>query len=151
MNITEIYQPNPVTIPAYETLTTAAQVMREKHIGYLIVVKPDLVDGSVKPVGVITDRDIVVAVVAKGEDPRTLTVGDVMTYEPVVAHHDENMPDILARMRRIGIRRIPVLGSREELLGVLALDDILTHLADELESIVGAIRGGQVIEHTLRP
>jgi predicted transcriptional regulator len=115
-------------------------------MGYLIVVRPELGDGTVKTVGVITDRDIVVAVVAQGGDPRTLCVGDVMTREPVAAQADEELSDVLSRMRRSGIRRLPVHGARGELVGVLSLDDILTHIASELESIVGTVRGQQVME-----
>ena len=151
MKIAEIYQPTPVTVHAYDTLIDAAQLMRERHVGSLIVVRPELGDDTVKTVGILTDRDIVVAVVAQGSDPRTLTVGDVMNRQPIVAQWDEELSDVLARMRRSGIRRVPVLGTHSELVGVLSLDDIVTHLAGALESIVGAVRGQQLKEGARRP
>jgi CBS domain-containing protein len=151
MKIAAIYHPAPVTVHAYETLIDAAQLMRERHVGSLIVVRPELGDDTLKTVGIITDRDIVVAVIAEGMDPRTLTVGDAMNRQPVVAQCDEELSDVLARMRHRGVRRIAVLGAHGELKGVLSLDDIVTHLAAELESLVGAVRGQQVMEGARRP
>src|SRR5688572_9194655 len=81
MNVGQICQRNVVTVRASDDLSTAARMMREKHIGYLIVVEPTS-QGERTPVGVLTDRDIVVAVVAQDADPRALTVGDVMTCNP---------------------------------------------------------------------
>src|SRR5690242_2827795 len=80
---------NVVTVRQFDELTAAAQLMREKHIGYLVVVEPDVAEGGARPIGVLTDRDIVVAVVAGGADARALRVGDVMTQQPVtVAEFD---------------------------------------------------------------
>jgi CBS domain-containing protein len=125
--------------------------MRARHVGSLIVVRPELADDTLKTVGIITDRDIVVAVLAQGADPRTLSVGDVMNRQPVVARNDEELSDVLARMRHQGIRRVPVQGARGELLGILSLDDIVTHLATELDGIVGTVRAQQVLEGARRP
>jgi signal-transduction protein with cAMP-binding, CBS, and nucleotidyltransferase domain len=73
MNIRQLCKPNPVTVRAIDDLNSAAEAMREKHVGYLVVVEPGPEDQTFKPVGVLTDRDIVVAVVARGIDPRTCT------------------------------------------------------------------------------
>src|SRR5215472_12892065 len=86
MIVSEICQPNPVTIGPHEELHTAARLMRERHIGYLIVVEPYYT--APPPVGVLTDRDIVVGVLAKGTDARLVKVGEVMTREPVVVRED---------------------------------------------------------------
>ena len=125
--------------------------MREKHIGYLVVVDPEVVDQSLRPVGVLTDRDIVVSVVARETDPRALRVGDVMTQQPVTVGSAEPVERALREMRRIGVRRLPVVGQRGELIGVLSLDDVLEVLAGELQSIAGSIRNERVIERSLRP
>ena len=125
--------------------------MREKHIGYLVVVDPEVVDQSLRPVGVLTDRDIVVSVVARETDPRALRVGDVMTQQPVTVGSTEPVERALREMRRIGVRRLPVVGQRGELIGVLSLDDVLEVLAGELQNIAGSIRNERVIEGSLRP
>jgi CBS domain-containing protein len=150
VNIRDIYTHAPVTIRESEDLVAAARLMREHHIGYLVVVEPH-VSGSVKPVGVLTDRDIVVSVIAKGTDPRELRVGDVMTRKPVMIDESKSLAAALSEMRRIGVRRMPVVGAPGELLGVLSLDEVLDALAEELLAVVGSIRSELRQEAALRP
>jgi CBS domain-containing protein len=145
-----ICQRDVVTIRESEDLTAAAQRMREEHIGYLIVVEADQLDRSLRPVGVLTDRDIVIAVVAKGVDPHTLTVGDVMTRQPVVVTQDSSVRATLQEMRRIGVRRVPIVGARGDLVGMVSIDDILETLAEELGNIAGSIRKEQRTESAFR-
>lgn len=151
MNVGKICQHNVVTVRPFDELTTAAQLMRERHIGYLVVVEPDLAEGGARPIGVLTDRDIVIAVVAGGVDPKTLTVGDVMTQQPVITAESSSTRAALQEMRRIGVRRLPVIGSRGELRGVLSIDDVLDSLASELQDVAGSIRNERRIETALRP
>jgi CBS domain-containing protein len=125
--------------------------MREEHVGYVVVVEPAVQEGAFKPMGVLTDRDIVVAVVAKDSDPRALRANEVMTREPTVAFENESLGAALRKMRKVGVRRLPVVGSRGELLGVLSLDDIIDALVGELENVAGSIRSEQLIEHSFRP
>jgi CBS domain-containing protein len=150
MNVAKLCRYQAVTVRKYEDLIAAAELMRRHHVGYLIVVEPELGTDSVMPIGVLTDRDIVISVVARATDPRTLTVGDVMTQQPVVAAEDESLDSALESMRRIGVRRLPVVGARRQLVGVLSLDDILDMLAAELSNVAGSIRNEQRIESALR-
>lgn len=123
-------------------LGEAARLMREHHVGCLVVV--DEVDGLRKVVGVMTDRDIVVAVVARGVAPETLRVGDVMSADPVSAREEDSLIDLMRTMRAKGVRRVPVVGERGELVGIVTLDDVLAVLAEELGLLVAAIdREGQ--------
>jgi CBS domain-containing protein len=109
--------------------------MREAHVGDLIVVEEN---GSHRvPVGMITDRDIVVGVVAKEvTEFAKLAVGDVLLGELVIARSDEDLSDALGRMRRHGIRRIPVVDKQGNLEGIFTLDDLLAVLTHDLESVV---------------
>jgi CBS domain-containing protein len=150
MNIKNICQKNPVTVRRSDDLLKAAQLMREKHIGYLVVVEPDVADGPQRPIGVLTDRDIVITVVARETDPRSLRVEDIMTRQPVTASSADSIDKALQEMRRVGVRRLPVVGPRGELVGILSLDDVLEVLAGELQNVAGSIRNEQVIEGTLR-
>ncbi|MBW4051792.1 MAG: CBS domain-containing protein [Proteobacteria bacterium] len=150
MDIGKICNRNVITVREADELTLAARLMREKHIGYLIVVKPSL-NGTASPVGVITDRDIVVAVVAKEADPRSLKVGDVMTRQPAVVEEGTSVGTALQLMRRIGVRRMPVIGGAGMLVGVLSIDDVLDTLAGELMDIAGSIRQEIKMEDALRP
>lgn len=151
MNVGQFCQRNVVTVRELDELTTAARLMRDRHVGYLIVVEPGLREGTVRPCGVLTDRDIVVAVVAQGTDPASLRVGDVMTRNPRVIQKDDTIPEAVEQMRLIGVRRLPVVVPPGELFGVLSLDDILAGMAGELENVAGAIRSEQRLEHILRP
>lgn len=119
------------------TLNGAAQLMRENHVGCLVVV--DEVGGLRTVVGVLTDRDIVTAVVAADLDPSTLLVEDVMVTDLVTAREEDSLIDLMRTMRRKGVRRIPVVGAQNELIGVVTLDDVLDILAQELGLLVGAI------------
>jgi CBS domain-containing protein len=151
MNVGNICKRLVVTIRPTEELTTAAELMRERHVGYLIVTQTEFTSGLEKVVGVLTDRDIVVSVLARNTDPRTFRVGDVMTADPVVVTEAESIAKALEKMRRMGIRRLPVVGTRNELVGVLSLDDVIDVLAKELQDVAGLIRNEQRIESVLRP
>lgn len=149
-NIGQICQRDVVTAAESDDLVAAAQRMRESHVGYLIVAEPDVSTHSLRPVGVLTDRDIVVAVIAKDIDPHALAVGDVMTREPVVVREEASVTEALKEMRRIGVRRMPVVGARGELRGVVSIDDVLETLAEELGNIAGSIRHEQRVEGVFR-
>jgi CBS domain-containing protein len=151
MNIGQLCNRNPITVGRSAELIEAAQLMRANHIGYLVVVDPEVADQSLRPVGVITDRDIVISVIARETDPHTLRVGDVMTPSPVTVGAAEPVDRALREMRRTGVRRMPVVGERGELIGVLSLDDVLEVLAGELQNLAGSIRNERAIEGSLRP
>lgn len=151
MDIGRICNRNVITVREGDELTLAARLMREKHVGYLVVVKPDLAGGGVVPVGVVTDRDITVAVVAKAIDPRSVRVGDVMTPQPAVVDEESSVATALQIMRRVGARRLPVIAHSGALVGVLSLDDVLDALAGELTDVAGLIRQEIRMEDALRP
>ncbi len=151
MNVVEHCQRNVVTIRPYEDLLAAARLMREKHVGYIVVVEPAIEDGTYRPVGVLTDRDLVVSVIAREANPNSLRVEDVMTRKPVVVNAEEPLSSASREMRRLGVRRLPVVGDHGELVGVIALDDVVETLAAQLQDIAGSIRSEQIIEQALRP
>lgn len=129
-------------------LPDAAKLMRENHIGSLVIV--DESDRGRIPVGMLTDRDIAIAVVAQALDPRTLTAGEVMSGELVTANEQDDMLDTLQRMRRRGIRRVPVLTAAGALAGIVTLDDLLELVAEQLGDVVKAIATEQSREARTR-
>lgn len=127
-----------VTIAFRRTpLNAAAKLMRENHVGCLVVV--DEVGGMRVVVGLLTDRDIVTSVVAADADPRNLMVEDVMTTDLVTARESDSLIDVMGSMRRKGVRRVPVVGAESELIGIITMDDVLDILSEELSLLVGAI------------
>lgn len=119
------------------SISGAARLMRENHVGCLVVVEET--GGQRIVVGMLTDRDIVTAVVALGLNPETLHADDVMTTDLVTAREEDSLIDLMRIMRQKGVRRVPVVGGQGELVGVVTLDDVLTILAEELGLLVAAI------------
>jgi CBS domain-containing protein len=151
MNVGQLCQRDVVTITAGASLTQAAQLMRAEHVGFLIVIKADGVGGHRRVIGVLSDRDIVTAVVAREADARVLTVGDVMTCSPLMTNAEYSIEAALRHMREQGVRRVPVLGAHGELVGVLSLDDVLEALAVDLSVLSATIRSGPRNERFARP
>lgn len=151
MDIMKLCRRSVVTIRPFEELPEAARLMRRSHVGYLVVTEPMLGDGGERPVGVLTDRDIVVRVLAQGTDPRTLRVGEVMTHDPLMVRGIDSLNEALRSMRRIGVRRIPVVGHRGQLIGVLSFDEVIDELAGKLSDVAGSIATEQRAEAALRP
>jgi CBS domain-containing protein len=150
MNVGEICKRNVVTVHAADELLDAARLMRERHVGYLVVVEPATSERTQRPVGVITDRDLVVGVLAREADPRALRVRDVMTPNPVTVRMRDSVDFAVQEMRRIGVRRLPIIGEIDELVGVISIDDVLEALAGQLGNIAGSIRTEQRFEKELR-
>lgn len=130
-------------------LVEAARLMREHHVGSLVVVVDRLSERV--PVGILTDRDIVVGVVGKEIDPRTLTVGDVMNGELLSVREKDGVADALRIMREKGVRRVPVLTHSGALAGILTLDDVLELTADELGDVARTVGRERVRESRMRP
>jgi CBS domain-containing protein len=127
-----------VAIDDAADVAAAAALMREKHVGFLIVFKEG--DALRKPVGVLTDRDIVLQVTARDIDPHAVTVGDVMTRQPLIAHEADELGDLVQAMRQSGLRRVPVVDARGALTGIMALDDVIDVIASLLGDVAGSIK-----------
>jgi len=128
-------------------LAEASRLMRENHVGSLVVTG----EGEKRvPVGIVTDRDIVVEVVAAGLDHQTLTVGEIMGPSVATAREDDDTLETLDLMRQRGVRRVPVVDAAGELVGIVSIDDLLESVANELSNIVLALRSGPAIEFLRR-
>jgi CBS domain-containing protein len=115
------------------TVREAAQLMRDSHVGDLIIV--DERNGRRVPAGILTDRDIAVGIVAKGLDPDTLAVGDVVGPELVLVKESAGVSETIELMRAKGVRRIPVVDASGALVGIVTADDMLDLLAEELSGL----------------
>jgi len=140
-----------VTI-AYPSMAVneAARLMRTHHVGSLVVVEELTPDERVV-VGMLTDRDIAMGVVAADRDSHSLRVGDLMSKDVLTAREQDSVLDLLAGMRRKGVRRIPVTGPRGTLIGIVALDDLLEVVAQEMQAVATAVGTSQKHERTALP
>ena len=133
----------------HTSVVAAAQLMREDHVGCLVVVED--ANGSRQVRGLITDRDIVMSVVAMGLDPEPLCLEDVMSARLVTANEGDSLPELMRSMREYGVRRVPVVGANDELMGIVTLDGVLKILAHEMNLLVGSIDTSLKHERVLRP
>jgi CBS domain-containing protein len=119
------------------TVLEAARIMREKHLGDLIIV--DDPDDEFTPVGLITDRDIVVKVIGNELSASQTRVGDIMRTPLVTASESEDSNAAIGRMRQHGVRRLPVTGRHGKLAGIVTLDDLLKRLRSEVDSLLDIV------------
>ena len=132
------------------TVLEAAHLMRRHHTGDLVVVDDDGGDERLTPLGVITDRDIVVEVLAKGADPATTLVSQVMRTPVVIANAREDSSQVLERMRVHGVRRIPVVADEGWLVGIVTVDDMLKRLAADAHMLTEIVSKEQNQEQRAR-
>jgi CBS domain-containing protein len=133
MAVGEICNREVVVTGKSASVVDAAQLMRTHHVGDLVVIEER--DERNYPVGIVTDRDIVVEVVAAGVNAEALRVGDIMGPEVATVRESEGLFEALRYMRDKGVRRMPVVGSAGELVGILTMDDVLSLLAEEMTEL----------------
>lgn len=134
MNIGRLVRRDVEAVSASMSCTEAARRMRDAGVGSLIVAE------SGRPLGIVTDRDLVVRVIATGADPEKLAVADVMSRKPIFVSQTRDVPYVLALMRDMAARRIPVVDENQQLVGVVALDDVILSLSSELAAVAETIR-----------
>lgn len=145
MKVREFCSPQVVTAEPAMSLREAALLMRNKHVGALVVVEKK--DGITKPVGILTDRDIVVAAIAvPGARPEGIRVVDAMSTQLALAREDEGVYEAVRCMSEHGVRRLPVVGPDGALTGMLTLDDVMRVLGTELAQLAEALRWGRMHE-----
>ena len=130
--ISEVMTPGPTTVGASTPIAEAARLMKADDIGSL----PILEDG--KLAGVLTDRDIVLRVVADGLDPQSTTAGEVASRDPVTIDPQQDLGEALRLMAEHQVRRLPVVAEDGRLVGMLAQADVAREASPE--------QTGQVVE-----
>ena len=147
MKTLDICSKQVVTAETSAPLIEVAKLMRKNHVGAVVIV-----DGAAtrRPVGMVTDRDIVVEVVAAGQDARALTAGEVMSDTLATTSADDDMHWSLKIMRDHGVRRLPVVNDGGAMVGIVALDDLLKAYASTLHDVAQALGTERVVETALR-
>jgi predicted transcriptional regulator len=137
MAIGEICSREVVFIARSESCAQAARLMRENHVGSLVVVAK--MGAPAMPIGMITDRDLAVGVMALGLDPEKTLVEAVMRPRIALVRENEGLGRAVALMRAEGVRRLPVVDADGNLVGILAADDLIEIFADELSGLAAMI------------
>lgn len=126
-----------VVIERTESVREAINLMRNNHVGDVVVV--DMRENASIPIGILTDRDIVVEILAEDVDLDAVNVGDVMSYQLVTVTEETKLLDAIKLMRMNGVRRLPVVNESGELQGILSVDDLLELVVEQLSDIVGVV------------
>jgi len=134
MRVGEVCNREVVVVEPNATLLEAAKLMRSQHVGDVVVVEER--DGHRIPVGILTDRDMVVALIAEEVALNAVSVGDVMSFELVIARESDSLYDTIEHMREKGVRRMPVVAENGSLVGILTVDDVLDLLSEQLSALV---------------
>lgn len=138
-----------VVVEEDKSVTEAAAIMRQYHVGDVVICKARY--GKQVPVGIITDRDVALEIVAKGIDPESVRVGDAMSFDlTTVSEHDDLM-HVIELMRDKGVRRVPVIDADEALVGILTVDDIVDLLSEVLVDLAHLVDRQKRRETRLRP
>lgn len=138
MQVRRFCNHDTVTVTPDTDIPDAARMMRSHHVGALVVVET-APEGN-RPIGMVTDRDLVIEVLAQEVPMEELTVGDIMSTQPGTVLESDDLSDVLARMAELGVRRLPVTDDRGLVRGVVTLDDVLecmAELTERLRSLVG--------------
>ena len=137
-----------VVTPRKTSVVEAAKLMRQHHVGDIVVT--DETNGRRTPVGIVTDRDIVLEVLAQELDATSLTVGDIMTGDLVTVRENEGAFQTIQLMRAKGTRRVPVVDGQGVLVGIVSVDDFVELLAEELSQLATLVAREQKLEVELR-
>lgn len=134
MSLERISSKAVVTIFPDATALEAAKLMQSKHIGCLVVID------DFRPIGIVTDRDIVLKVVASEKKPAETTVKNIMTTSPTMVNVNYDLLDAVRLMRNRGVRRLPVVDEHRHLLGIVTMDDVLTAFGAEAGDLAGIVQ-----------
>lgn len=141
MPVSEICNREVVVVQRDDTVLEAAKLMRQHHVGDVLVVED--CDGVQVPVGIVTDRDLVVEIMAPELDGKVITVGDIMVQELVTVKGSTGIFEAIQYMRQKAVRRLPIVNENGGLIGILTLDDLLELLSEELLEISKLVRNEQ--------
>lgn len=133
MPVGEICNRDVIIVKREDTILETARLMRQHHVGDVVVVEER--EGLRIPAGIVTDRDLVVEIMATGLDPAVITAGDIMEQELVTVKESIGVFEAVQYMRSKTVRRLPIVDDTGALVGILTLDDLLELLSEELLAI----------------
>ena len=148
MLVGEICTTEVVCCRAQTNALEGARLMRQKHVGDVVVVGDP--DRDRVPLGVVTDRDLAIEVLGNGRDPASTTLSDLMRTPVVIASETEDARVVVERMRSNGVRRLPVVNDRGILVGIVTLDDLLRMLMSDMQGLIESQAKGQWREQRTR-
>lgn len=148
MHVGDLCNRDVVIIDKEASVVDACRLMREFHVGDVIVVEGQ--EGKRRPIGILTDRDVVVELIAEEVDFSAVAIKDVMSFELLTAREEDEVMDAMEHMRSRGLRRLPVVNQSGTLVGVLTVDDLIDIASEQLSELVSLINREQKREQVMR-
>ncbi len=148
MLVSEFCNREVVIVDRATTILKAAKLMRSGQVGDLVVT--DNRNGRQVPVGILTDRDIVVELLAEEIELDKVSVGDAMSYELHSVKEQEGLQETIEKMRDRGVRRLPVVDDVGALIGIVTVDDLMELIAEQLTDLVRLVGNELARERTRR-
>jgi predicted transcriptional regulator len=148
MLVSEFCNREVVIVDRATTILEAAKLMRSEHVGDLVVA--DNRNGRQVPVGILTDRDIVVELLAEEIELDKVSVGDAMSYELLSVKEQDGLQETIEKMRNRGVRRLPVVDDAGVLVGIVTVDDLMELIAEQLTDLVRLVGNELVGERARR-
>lgn len=139
-NIGSICRHRIVSVDAASSLVQAAGLMREHHVGTLVITTPTSEGPRVS--GIVTDRDLVIDALARDLDSSAVTIGDLASQAIASIGEDDDLSDALAVMQDSGVRRLLVTNDEQQLTGIVSLDDLMGAYASQMDGLAQVIRSG---------
>ena len=149
MSIGDVCNRDVVIADRSDSILDAVRLMRKYHVGDVVVVEEK--EGHRRPVGILTDRDIVIELLAAGVDLGALTISDAMSFDLLTLRERDDLMDGIERMQQRGVRRAPVVDERDALVGILTVDDVIDLISEQLWSVTKLIGRERSSEERRRP
>ncbi len=137
MSIHKICTAKVITAVKSMPIQEAAMLMKKNNIGDIVVIESKT---NNKPIGILTDRDIAMKIVADGVDAKTICVGDVMSSDLLVLKKHQGINEAIEMICAKGVRRAPIVDDNDKICGIAAVDDLLILVSDELSSLAKLVR-----------
>jgi predicted transcriptional regulator len=148
MLVSEFCNREVIIVDRATTILDAAKLMRSEHVGDLVVT--DNRNGRQVPVGILTDRDMVVELLAEEIELDKVSVGDAMSYELLSVNEQDGLQETIVKMSDRGVRRLPVVDAAGTLVGIVTVDDLMELIAEQLTDLVRLVSNELVGERTRR-
>ena len=138
MSIIQACEKKVVTVFKDTSIQEAAKLMKEKNIGDVVVVESR--ENCSQPIGILTDRDLVVKFASDNIDINSITVGDALSRRLFTLNEKQGINEAIVAMSEHGVRRAPVVNENKELVGIVSIDDLLVLIAEELSYLANLVR-----------
>ncbi|MDT8403745.1 CBS domain-containing protein [Sulfuriflexus sp.] len=148
MSVGEFCNREVIVVKQDESVREAVKLMRTHHIGDVVIVARE--GDASRPLGILTDRDVVLEILAEDVDIDSVNVGDVMSYELATVDESASLMDAVKLMQSKGVRRLPVVNGQGYLVGILTVDDLVEIVSEELGAVAGLISKELRIEEKRR-